>query len=68
MNDNEEPPISPLVERLMPDATAEEKREADENLGRYIEVMYRIYQRRKLEAAPVASDDKSSSRDTVDRK
>lgn len=44
-HENNQKKFSPLVERLMPNATLEEKEIAERNVHNFLEVMYRIYER-----------------------
>jgi hypothetical protein len=47
--DSAQPEFSPLIERLMPEASIEEKEIAQANLDGFMAVMYRIYQRLEAE-------------------
>jgi hypothetical protein len=48
--------VSPLVERLLPDATPEERSIAQANLDHFVSVLYRICDRLEREAESSKSD------------
>lgn len=56
-----EPYISEFVSRLLPDATVEEKRAAQENVDGFMAVLVRIYQRIEVEGGFGNVLDKSES-------
>lgn len=52
--------ISPLVERLLPNASPADKIDATENLRAYVAVLYRIFCRLESERKPPGGRDKKA--------
>ena len=57
--------ISPLVRKLLSDASLEEQIRAQENFRGFVEALYRIYERLEREGRFPLTRDKLSASDTV---